>query len=671
MNNSNVNNENPERPICFDNNSVNKPDISNNLCKENNNNVSLCSYGNTNNSPYPYGTNFSSYNMNPIEYSSMIINNLICENRGLGYELNRANTDLWKLENKIKKLCDKNKYAREELTAKNGNLFCLKGKEGFDQRLSLYAEFDITDIYIIDYDKKYRKDNKVKEYLIKLSTGRYFILSESDFRPTKIIKIFQADGISFVMSASAEKMGFLLLNYIAEKIRNNQIGVLTPYYCSGWYKRDKWTYQVLYRKPVKELAFNMSNTNYIANSGTNEPVQSCSYYLDLYKSVFNNPEQRAVMLSLLCGAVLYTRFKSEGLNFNSMVFISGNKRYINKIVSMFLKVFEKDSGNMNLKTQTRYLYSLICDTKDCPVIIDARGCSVSNRLVLKNINELENIFCRGNTFDIKDCDSIASEAVPIIIDEQISYFVDENMKLCIDFNDEDIEEDRLLSLTDFDSERFGDFLKFMIMYFEDNPIDENIVSRKDIPDFIDVSQREVFIFLRAGIRACRKFLKSYRLEGKLDYVLEGTGEDSLKGFFSSELYEPKSVCDLFIKTLKELISNKKIMLKTDNLVNSDEEMNSLIFAVNNEILIARSVIKDVILPHMRLNIKVINFLRYLNEAGVLLPDKECMERKRIICVGNENRQIRLVVLKNLFFETMKEYTEEEKKNEKKLFNWDF
>ncbi len=562
------------------------------------------------------------------------------------------------LIDKIQRILEAKDLATEELISIRGNLFYLKNNTNLVKKSIIFAEFDIKEIYILYFDKKY---NKEKELLIILNNDTEIIVPYEKFNSKSIVKIFNLNGIKFLLKANNEKIGALLLNYVAQKI-NERVKPIYVSYCSGWYKTDiGWVYK--FRKDC-DIKMNVPRyLNQLETTDRNEPVNLCGTALGYYK-IFKREEDRVILLSVLFYSLLYTRFKNLNLVINQIFLLTGDSMYFKKVIELFLKVFNKCSGNLMLDNKFSDIEKSVIDTKDFLLIIDGRNSKMTDYLPKSNIEKIKKFFCYG-----EKCKGFEAEAPVLIIDKEICYGnLESELMIPIEIEEENLDMKKLLMMNKEDYYIFSDLIWYFLEYAENIHI-KNDLFENDCEYGTYTVACEIF---KKVINIFSDFLKSYKLdfyeclEVSRDYHL------IIDEFFNKEFFDEKCINDLFQESIMELLQKRNIRLLTNNTIFAYEKLDRVIFLIDDEVRITLECIKNIILTNMGISISVRGLLRQFNNMGILKTNKNSFECKRTVICQNEKKQERFVVFKREEFDIFNENIEQKEENinnEKDFWNF--
>ncbi len=402
------------------------------------------------------------------------------------------------LMNKIQQLLKSKDLFTEELIGNDNRLYYVKSSENSIRKNIIFAEFDIKKVFFLDYDKKY---NKEKELLIILNNDTEIIVPYEKFNPKSIVKIFNLNEIKFLLKANNEKIGALLLNYVAQKI-NEEAKPIYVSYCSGWCKADSgWMYK--FRKDC-DIKMNVPRyLNQLEITGRNEPVNLCGTALGYYK-IFKREEDRVILLSILFYSLLYTRFKNLNLVINQIFLLTVDFMCSKKVIELFLKVFNKCSGNLMLDNKFSDIEKAVIDTKDFLLIIDGRNSKMTDYLPKSNIEKIKKIFCYG-----EKCKGFEAEAPVLIIDKEICYGnLESELMIPIEIEEENLDLKRLLMINNEDYHIFSDLIWCFLRYAENIHI-KNDLFKADCEYGTYTVACEI---LKKVINIFSDFLKSYKLD---------------------------------------------------------------------------------------------------------------------------------------------------------------
>jgi len=566
---------------------------------------------------------------------------IIQQNSSLGYMAGQINyySDFNKkliydnnvLINKIQRLLKSKDLFTEELIGNNHRLYYIKSNENAINKSIIFAEFDIKKVFFLDYDRKY---NKEKELLIILNNNGEIIVPYEKFKPKSIVKIFNLNGVKFLLKANNEKIGSLLLNYIAQKI-NEERETIYVSYCSGWYETDSgWVYKFRMDCDIKMNVPRYLNELEITNR--DEPVNLCTTALSFYK-VFKKEEDRVIVLSILFYSLLYSRFKTLNLVINQIFLLNGDYEYFKKIVELFLKIFNKSAGNLMLNSKFSDIEKAVIDTKDILLIIDGRSCKITDYLPKNNLERIKEIFCYGGS-----CKDFEAEAPVLIIDKEICYgYLESELMIPIEIEKENLDLKRLLMMNKEDYRIFSDLIYYFLLYAENINI-ENDLFEEDCEYGTYTIASEIF---KKVMNIFSNFLSFYKLD---IYELLGLKKNYnliIDEFFSKEFFDEKCVVDLFKESIMELLQKRNIGILTTNVIFNYEKVDKAIFMIDDEVRITLECLKNIIFPMMNISISVKGLLRQFNSMGILKLNKGSFECKRIVICQNKKRQERFVIFK--------------------------
>lgn len=162
----------------------------------------------------------------------------------------------------------------------------------------------------------------------------------------------------------------LLVNYIANKLSQNEENIYFIPYTTGWVGKSHYMFpnNVLQNK---EMPFDgpLGNKTFeVADASIDESLKkgfSCYGFI-------KNETKRVILLGMLISSLLYTRLKNKNKELRKILVVSGEKNILDVVSSLFLKVYDREKGNVCINQNSNIINKEMLSTQDCMLVIDDR-----------------------------------------------------------------------------------------------------------------------------------------------------------------------------------------------------------------------------------------------------------------------------------------------------------
>ena len=516
------------------------------------------------------------------------------------------------------------------------------------------ASFGIIDVKLFNLDPR----TGIKYYIKIITSIGEVIVFDNECNPKDMYQKFIKSGHKFESDSNIKENSALIYNLVYDELNKNEKHYIEPF-STGWFNTEKGmrylfpinSYSVI-KSPIKTFEF--------AVTGTKEPKNSCEEVLKGYQ-VFSDEGSRLLMLTLLGSSLMYSLQKQSGCYINKIVVLSLGEM-TNKISNLFMKVYNKNSGNTAINSKHDMINKDIYSHKDCPLVIDVDVNGLNkDYLPKKNLEYLVSVFCNGTKLDLsfegREDFSLNAESLLILTCPNRPFITETSNHNFIILNDM-CTSINMAALAEISNSRFieqwGDMIEYFTHYVGLNPAhiknNRNILNNTNIPDYIKVT----YSVLDSVLELFKLFFSYYNVDMMKCMNINGNPNVLLLNTLI-RTFSGCNITEVFNNTLIDMIEQNRIQIHTGiNFPENDENLDQTLIIHKDKMLLTENCIRNIILPAMRLDISAEKLFGYLDRSNLLFKNDK-FRLRTTIHIGAKSKYIGFIALKR---EVYKEYGEQ-------------